>query len=115
MIGTLRRELFDRLLIVNERYLRQVLTEYVRHYNTAGRTVPLASSHQPKLTPAIGDQPRRAPDPPKARPRRTNSRVPDRRLTTPRCPGNKQVTATIVYSGPTGRRPVPHARATFTP
>jgi transposase InsO family protein len=35
MIGTLRRELFDRLLIVNEHHLRQVLTEYLLHYNTA--------------------------------------------------------------------------------
>jgi putative transposase len=35
MIGTLRRELFDRLLIVNERHLRRVLTDYLRHYNAA--------------------------------------------------------------------------------
>jgi putative transposase len=35
IIGTLRRELFDRLLIVNEHHLRQVLTEYLRHYNAA--------------------------------------------------------------------------------
>ena len=35
IIGTLRRELFDRLLIVNEHHLRQVLTEYLLHYNTA--------------------------------------------------------------------------------
>jgi len=35
MIGTLRRELFDRLLIVNEHHLRRVLTGYLRHYNTA--------------------------------------------------------------------------------
>ena len=35
MIGTLRRELFDRLLIVHEHHLRQVLTEYVAHYNAA--------------------------------------------------------------------------------
>jgi putative transposase len=35
MIGTLRRELFDRLLILNERHLRQVLTDYLRHYNAA--------------------------------------------------------------------------------
>ncbi len=35
IIGTLRRELFDRLLIVNEQHLRRVLTEYLRHYNTA--------------------------------------------------------------------------------
>jgi putative transposase len=35
MIGTLRRELLDRLLIVNEHHLRHVLTEYLRHCNTA--------------------------------------------------------------------------------
>jgi putative transposase len=35
MIGTLRREVFDRLLIVNEHHLRRVLTEYLPHYNTA--------------------------------------------------------------------------------
>jgi putative transposase len=35
MIGTLRREVLDQLLIVSERHLREVLTEYLRHYNTA--------------------------------------------------------------------------------
>ena len=35
MIGTLRREVFDRLLIINEHHLRRVLTEYLLHYNTA--------------------------------------------------------------------------------
>jgi putative transposase len=35
MIGTLRRELLDRSLIVNEHHLSQVLTEYLRHYNSA--------------------------------------------------------------------------------
>jgi transposase InsO family protein len=35
IIGTLRRELLDQLLIVNEDHLRQVLTEYLRHCNTA--------------------------------------------------------------------------------
>jgi putative transposase len=35
LIGTLRRELLDRLLIVNEHHLHKVLTEYLRHYNTA--------------------------------------------------------------------------------
>jgi putative transposase len=35
MIGTLRRELLDRLLIINEYHLRQVLTEYLAHYNNA--------------------------------------------------------------------------------
>ena len=35
IIGTLRREVLDRLLIVNEHHLRQVLAEYLAHYNTA--------------------------------------------------------------------------------
>ncbi len=35
MIGTLRRELLDRMLIINEHHLRQVVTEYLTHYNTA--------------------------------------------------------------------------------
>ncbi|MGO9083574.1 MAG: integrase core domain-containing protein [Streptosporangiaceae bacterium] len=35
IIGALRRELLDRLLVINERHLRQVLAEYLLHYNTA--------------------------------------------------------------------------------
>jgi putative transposase len=35
VIGTIRREALDRLLIVDEHHPRQVLTEYLRHYNTA--------------------------------------------------------------------------------
>ena len=56
IVGTLRRELFDRLLIVNEHHLRRVLTEYLRHYN-AGR--PHRSLGQ--LTPAPADT--RRPEP----------------------------------------------------
>ena len=37
MIGTLRRELFDRLLIVNEHHLRRVLIGYLL---AAGSSVP---------------------------------------------------------------------------
>jgi putative transposase len=47
LIGTLRRELLDRLLIVNERHLRRVLADYLRHYNTARPHRALA-----QLTPA---------------------------------------------------------------
>jgi putative transposase len=50
VIGTLRRELLDRLLIVNEHHLRRVLTEYLGHYNTAR---PHRSLGQ--LTPAQAD------------------------------------------------------------
>lgn len=35
IIGTLRREFLDQLLILNEHHLRRVLTEYMVHYNTA--------------------------------------------------------------------------------
>jgi putative transposase len=35
IIGTLRRELLDRILIINERHLRRALAEYLRHYNAA--------------------------------------------------------------------------------
>ena len=47
----LRRELSGRLLIVNESHLRQVLTEYLRHYKPPDRTVPSARSHPLKLAP----------------------------------------------------------------
>jgi putative transposase len=47
MIGTLRRELLDRILIVNERHLRRVLRVYLHHFNTARPHQALA-----QLTPA---------------------------------------------------------------
>ena len=46
----LRREVLDRLLIVNEHHLRQVLTEYLRHCNTARPHRALG-----QLTPARAD------------------------------------------------------------
>jgi putative transposase len=50
LIGTLRREALDRLLIFNEQHLRRVLTEYLRHYNTARPHRALG-----QLTPAQAD------------------------------------------------------------
>jgi transposase InsO family protein len=35
ILGTLRRELLDRILIVNERHPRRVLTVYLKHFNAA--------------------------------------------------------------------------------
>jgi transposase InsO family protein len=35
VIGTFRRECLDHMIVVNERHLRRVLREFVRHYNGA--------------------------------------------------------------------------------
>jgi transposase InsO family protein len=35
LVGTLRREFLDRVLILGEAHLRAVLTEYQAHYNAA--------------------------------------------------------------------------------
>ncbi len=55
IIGTLRRELSDRMLIINEHHLRRVLTEYLLHYNDArphrslGQLIPAqADTHPPE-------------------------------------------------------------------
>jgi putative transposase len=50
IVGTLRRELLNQMLIVNEHHLRRVLTEYLLHYNEAR---PHRSLGQ--LTPAQAD------------------------------------------------------------
>jgi putative transposase len=33
-VGTVRREILDRIVIINERHLRKVLAEYEAHFNT---------------------------------------------------------------------------------
>jgi putative transposase len=56
LVGTLRRELLDRMLILGEAHLRAVLAEYREHYNSArphqgiGQRVPDAEDHPPCLT-----------------------------------------------------------------
>jgi putative transposase len=53
MIGTLRRELFDRVLIVNERHLRRILAVYLHHFNdtrphrTLGQLAPAQADTEP--------------------------------------------------------------------
>jgi putative transposase len=56
MVGTLRRELLDHLLIRNESHLRAALTEYTARYDTArphqgiNQRVPDHSSQMPTAT-----------------------------------------------------------------
>jgi putative transposase len=55
-IGSLRRELLDRMLIFNARHLRRVLAEYENHFNThrphrsLGQAAPLRALPQPETT-----------------------------------------------------------------
>jgi putative transposase len=82
MIGTLRREFLDQLLIVNEHHLRRVPDEYLRHYNAA-RPHPPRRHHQqrqpllPHDVPGRCWKPGRLPaTPPRNKPQRTTPAPP---------------------------------------
>jgi putative transposase len=55
LVGTLRREILDRSLILGEAHLRAVLAEYQEHYNTArphqgiGQRIPDSDHHPPRV------------------------------------------------------------------
>jgi hypothetical protein len=106
-IGTLRRELSGRLLIVNEHHLRRVLAEYLPHYTLPGRTVPPASSPLPKPVPS---GPNRSTSP---RTGSTGSRFsadsPTSTTSQPDCP---QVTTSNRISEPHRIRPAASTRTT---
>ena len=50
-IGTVRRELLDRMLIVNRRHLETVLAEYVAHFQRPSSSPRTASSSTTQTTP----------------------------------------------------------------
>ena len=52
MVGTLRRELLDRILIVNHAHLRRVLDEYLIHYN-GHRPHRTLDQRPPNLRPSV--------------------------------------------------------------
>jgi putative transposase len=84
LVGTLYRELLDRMLILGEQHLRAVLTEYQAHYNTArphqgiAQRVPDDERDAPcaTMTDADTQQIRRRP-----RPGRPDQRIHARRMT----------------------------------
>lgn len=89
VIGTLRRELSDRLLIVNEYHLRWVLTEYVLHYNT-GRPHRSLGQH---LVPQPLQRARAECLPPRAGDRRGRHLVRRCHGTSGRSPGSAAMTS----------------------
>jgi putative transposase len=77
-VRTVRAECTDRLLVIGERHLRTVLSEYVKHYNAGrshqGHDMSLrAPEDNPRHHPAANPA---RPDPPRPRPRRTDQPVP---------------------------------------
>ena len=81
LVGTVRRECLDRLLIFGRRDLEQVLTEYSAHYNHDRPTAPEPAG-APELGTATGSNGGSRPRAPRtnSRPWRPHSRVPARRL-----------------------------------
>jgi putative transposase len=68
MIGTPRRELLDRVLVINEHHLRRILATYLHHFNTArphrtlGQLTPAQAETQPPHVINLADhQVRRTP------------------------------------------------------
>ncbi|WP_408014200.1 integrase core domain-containing protein [Saccharopolyspora elongata] len=103
VVGTLHRELLDRILIYNEAHASNALTEYIRHYNQHRPPAPAPTTPgQHRTTTSLGHRhrPPGPPNPATTHPRQPNQRVPPRRCLTARhCPGSQ---GRIVFSSDTG-------------
>ena len=79
-VGTIRRELLDRLLIINQRHAAAVLREFQRHYNdhrphrSLGQAAPATATPPPRAD-------RDPQDPTTRPPRRPPPRISARRMT----------------------------------
>lgn len=83
LVGTLRRELLDRVLILGEEHLHAVLTGYQAHYNTARPhqgIAPARSRRRTRRYPRRPDRHRHTTGPSKTYPQRPDQRVHARRL-----------------------------------
>ena len=56
-VGTVRRELLDRVLIMDRRHVEVTLTSYLVHYNEHRRTAPSAKRHRWAPSPSPLHQP----------------------------------------------------------
>lgn len=55
LAGTLRREVFDQMLIFNEKHLTKILTEYAEHYN--GHRPHQSRDQRPPMVETTGTRP----------------------------------------------------------
>ncbi|WP_376772998.1 integrase core domain-containing protein [Streptomyces himalayensis] len=90
VIGTLRREVLDNVLILNEAHAHRALTEYQRHYNQHRPHLARNQLRRPSAA-SPGPHSRPPPHPSHPSPRRCHQRVPI-------C----GVTCSDDYSSPTG-------------
>jgi putative transposase len=80
LVGTIRRECLDRVLVVNRLHLERVLRTYIDHYNThrPHRSLDQRPPALPSAVPRPLRQPRQRPPP--RPPRRPHPRIRNRRL-----------------------------------